>query len=101
MGFASLPSSTRHLLGRRELKQGTVHTGNKSALLLFNLERTWPKDVKRNFRHCLDTTSPHQLAALNSQQGELIRKLKSFYHDSLLVCIEMQPEDWKGFCILF
>lgn len=73
MGFASLPS-TRHLLGRRELEQGTMHTGSKSALLLFNLERTWPKDVKRSSKPCLDTTSPHQLAALNSQQGGLIRK---------------------------
>lgn len=98
MGFASLPS-TRHLLGRRELEQGTLHAGSKSAL--FNIERTWPKDVKTNCRHCLDTTSPHQLAALNSQQGGLIRKLRSFYHDSLLVSIEMQPEDWKSFCILF
>lgn len=100
MGFASLPS-TRHLLGRRELEQGSVHAGSKSALLLFNLERTWPKDVKRSCKRCLDTTSPHQLVALNSQQGGLIRKLKSFYHDNLLVSIEMQPEDWKGFCILF
>ena len=100
MGFASLPSA-RHLLGRRELEQGTVHAGSKSALLLFNLEKTWCKDVKSNCKCCLDTTSPHQLAALNAQQGGLIRKLKSFHRDSLLVSIEMQLKNWKGFCILF
>lgn len=100
MGFASLPS-TRHLLGRRELEHSTVHAGSKSALLLFNLEKTWSKDVKSNCKCCLDTASPHQLAALNAQQGGLIRKLKSFHRDSLLVSIEMQLKNWKGFCILF
>lgn len=77
MGFASLPS-TRHLL-RRELEPGTVHAGSKSALVLFNLEKTWSKDVKSNCKCFLDTASTHQLAALNAQQGGLIRKLKSFH----------------------
>lgn len=49
MGFAS-PPSIRHLPGRRLLEQGTVHAGGKSALLLFNLEKTWSKDVKSKSR---------------------------------------------------
>lgn len=100
MSFASLPS-IRHLLGRRLLEQGTECAGGKSALLLFNLEKTWSKDVKSNCKRCLDTTSPHQLEALNAQQGGLIRKVKSFHRDSLLVSTEMQLKNWKGFCILF
>lgn len=100
MGFGSL-ASIRHLLVRRALEKATVHAGSKSALLLFNLEKSWSKDVKSNCRHCLDTAFPHQLVALNAQQGGLIRKLKSFHRDSLLVSIEMQLKNWKGFCILF
>jgi len=100
MDFASLPS-TRRILGRRELEQGTVHAGSKSALLLFYSEKTWSKDVQSNCKYCQDAASPHQLVALNSQQGGLIRKLKSFHRDSLLVSTEVQLKNWKGFCILF
>lgn len=84
-----------------ELERGMVHVASKSALLLFGLEKSWSEDAKSNRKRCLDTTSPHQLAALNTQQGGLIRKLKSFHRDCLLVSIEMQLKSWKGFCVLF